>query len=293
MQGWSQVLLKRVAREARQLLIRTGLDRAWCSLSNGAPPASIRARLTPQNLAYPEPTIRRLTRDGIRYELDISDYMQWCTYYGIAIEPRQALYSLVSPGQTAIDVGTNIGEVLLNFGKLVGPGGAVIGFEPNPPTYQACLRNLALNHFPNVRLFNLGLGRQAGKSAIGRPNRRNSGEDRVLAGGQSGGVEIEIVTLDEFATRHDLRRMDLIKIDVEGFEMNVLAGAQACIERFRPSLFVEINDSNLRAQGGGARELVGWLEARSYRITDAESGVPVSSTEDFAGRHFDIVCRPR
>src|SRR5689334_11129649 len=128
----NQIMVRQVAAAVRKALVRTGGDQILAQFTSGAPVGSLRDHLTPGNLLYESPTFRTVARDGIRFELDVSDYMQWCVYFGIAVEPRQALYSLVKPGQVVFDVGTNIGEVLLNVAHRLGDRGQVFGFEINP-----------------------------------------------------------------------------------------------------------------------------------------------------------------
>jgi FkbM family methyltransferase len=287
----NRMVLKRAAGAVRRALVRSGADRILAELTVGAPVRSLRARLAPGHLLYEPPTFRTVVRNGIRFELDLSDYMQWCAYFGIAIEPRRALYALVQPGQIAIDVGANVGEVLLNFARLVGNEGKAIGLEINPRTYRRCLHNIAINSFRNVQVFDLGLGREKGRLVLGRPTARNSGGDRIAAGPDRDGIPVTVTTLDDFVRDLGIERVDVLKVDVEGFEMNVLRGAEATVTRFKPRMFVEIDDDNLRQQESSARELVGWLERFGYEITHAEQSVRVRSSDPFEGRHFDVIAR--
>ncbi|HEY0715152.1 MAG TPA: FkbM family methyltransferase, partial [Polyangia bacterium] len=227
------------------------------------------------------------------FELDISDYMQWCAYYGIATEPRETLYALANPGACVVDVGTNVGETVLNFAKRVGPTGQVHGFEVNPGTFDRCVRNVSMNGVSNVVLNNVGLAHQKGKFSIERPTARNSGGDRLAAAveGAFDGPSIEVTTLDDYVAEKRLARVHLVKIDVEGFETNVLRGARATLEQKGPVLFVEVSDGSLRRQGSSARELIGLLNGLGYECRHAENGVIVDSQYNFEGQHFDVIAR--
>jgi len=90
-----------------------------------------------------------------------------------------------------------------------------------------------------------------------------------------------------------IRRIDLIKIDVEGFEMSVLLGARQTIERFRPKLFIELRDGFLRENGGSAMALVQWLLRLPYSVIHASSGAPIEADTDLSGCAIDIICLPR
>src|SRR4051794_3396415 len=88
-------------------------------------------RFIPHPHLYNYRSLRSVTRNGINYELDISCLMQWYVYWGFKEKQRDRLYSLVNEGDVVLDVGTNIGETLLNFARMVGPSGHVYGFEPD------------------------------------------------------------------------------------------------------------------------------------------------------------------
>ena len=99
-----------------------------------------------------------------------------------------------------------------------------------------------------------------------------------------------MTTLDLFIQRENIARLDLIKIDTEGFEMNVLLGTEKTILRFHPKLFIELDDDMLRRQQSSASELLNWLIQREYKIFDAETNSPVSAKQSFVHCHFDIIC---
>src|SRR5437667_10717 len=100
--------------------------------------------------------------------------MQYCIYYGIEIEPRETLYSFVKNGTTVIDVGTNIGETLLNFAKI-NRDGLNIGFEPVQYLFEKARNNIALNRFENIELVNKGLSRSEEVLSFQEVSEHNSG----------------------------------------------------------------------------------------------------------------------
>ena len=89
-----------------------------------------------------------------------------------------------------------------------------------------------------------------------------SGANRLGEGGGST-VEVEAVTIDDFCARHGIRP-SLIKIDVEGAELEVLRGADAVLRRFRPLLLVELNPSALRDRGAAPEQLLDALAGLGY-----------------------------
>jgi FkbM family methyltransferase len=268
------------------------LERMLVRLTQGKPVHHGLVKLAPNHYQYPQPSVRHVVRNGLRYQVDISDLLGWAIYFGLYERSRERLYSLAGAGATVLDVGTNLGEVLLNLGRRVGDQGRVLGFEPDPLNHALAQRNLDLNPMPWVTLLPVGLGHEAGVFPLALNTERNRGGNRILWDATKTSTAVEVRTLDEMVALHELRRLDLIKIDVEGFELKVLRGAMQSVQRFMPHLFVELDDSNLRQQGGCARELVALLEALGYTLTHAENDARVSSAQDFTGCHFDIIGWP-
>ncbi len=83
-------------------------------------------------------------------------------------------------------------------------------------------------------------------------------------------------------------KIDFIKIDVEGFEMNVLKGALLTIKTFHPSMIIELDDTNLRVQGSTAAELCEYISNLGYSIREHGNNVDLSPAD--YGRHMDIYC---
>lgn len=166
----------------------------------------------------------------------------------------EELRKVVPPGARIVDVGANTGNHTVFF---AGPmqAASVIPFEPLPDAGRALCAAVARNALQNVDLSWLG------KAVSARPGRASpvfSGRGGLgatsLAPDPSG--EIDVVTLDSMISGH----VDLLKIDVEGMEMDVLAGASEIIARSRPLIFVEIANRNTGA-------LMNWLQSAGYRVS--------------------------
>lgn len=249
------------------------------------------ARLPPLYKSYPKNSVRKVKRNGISYELDISDYMEWLVFYGIQVEPRNVLYSLIKPGDVVFDVGANIGEVTLNSAKIVGLSGEVHSFEPEPIVFSKISRNLSLNSFSNVNLNNFGLGNVEQQLYLTAQVENNRGGTRV----QPGTIDSDrvfISTIDIYTQQNRFAEVNLIKIDVEGYELKVLQGATNTIQQHKPTLFIEIDNDNLLDQGDSARDLVSFLEKNGYNsIVHAETNEKITSSWNFTHCHFDIIAR--
>jgi FkbM family methyltransferase len=245
--------------------------------------------LRPRHTDYAAGTLRGATRNNINYELDLSDWVEWNIYFRNRVEPREKIYELVREGNVVIDVGVNIGETLLNLARQVGERGKVIGFEPNPVVYRKCLRNIELNPaLKNISLHPVALGREERELFIEERDAGNRGMNSLTESGA--GEKVKVTTLDSFLKHENILQIDLIKIDVEGFEMNVLLGGEQTVIRYYPKLFVEVDDELLRSQQSSAAELVGWLFQKEYKIVNAEDGTSVTPEQSFVQCHLNIIC---
>lgn len=145
----------------------------------------------------------------------------------------------VRPGDCCVDVGANAGAMTFAMAQATGRGGRVYAFEPGPPFYQRLVRNVALNpsYADVIVCENVGVSDADGTLRWAEADsdiwRGNGG---VVA---SGGVEVPVVTLDAYAAAHISARIAFIKVDVEGWELHVLRGAQRILREQRPVVMFE------------------------------------------------------
>ncbi len=262
------------------------------------PLSSIWGKLPPNHYQYPTNSLRLACVNGINYELDISHFNDWSVYFGLKEQQRERLLGLAEKGNTVIDVGTNIGAVSLPFAQTVGIEGKVISFEPHPVTHQKLLKNLSLNDFPQLIPLQKGLGDAKANFTISTIDEHNPGRNRILSEGKTEEREFEVLeqyqievdTLDSVVAELELKRVDLVKIDVEGFELKVLQGAQKVLSDFNPKLFIELDDNHLRSQGSSAKILLNFLAGLKYLLFKAANMERIeASKEEFKNCHFDIV----
>jgi FkbM family methyltransferase len=264
-------------------------ERALAALTYNKKPDQFFARLPPLYKSYSKNSIRKVVRNGIWYELDISDYMEWLVYYGILAEPRDSLYALLNKGDVVLDVGANIGEVCFNMAKVVGSSGAIHSFEPEPFIFSKLLENYNLNSFDNIHLNNIALGEIESEAMLAAQVDDNRGGTRIQSG-MAKGVKVKVLTIDKYVSDIELHKLNLIKIDVEGFELKVLKGAEGTLRRFKPMLFIELNDDNLHHQNDSASALISYLYQVGYKnIQHAENKTRISKLTDFRNCHFDII----
>ena len=150
----------------------------------------------------------------------------------------------LNEGDVFIDVGANIGLMSLLAAKRVGQSGMVYAFEPDPDTFKLLQNNSALNQFDNVCPVNAGLGSVQEDRVIYRNRHSNRGMNSFIDRnvGAAEGIEVPVGTLDRFLAEQGVRTVKMMKIDVEGWELEVLKGAQTLLSGLdSPILCVEYN----------------------------------------------------
>ena len=176
--------------------------------------------------------------------------------YGEFSESEVALFGqLLKPGAIVVEAGANIGALSVPIARQVGATGRVVAYEPQAPLAALLARNLAANGLAHVEVRRAALGAQPGRIRVPALDYRASGNFGGVALGGGDGDDVPVETIDALG----LARADLIKIDVEGMEVEVLAGAAATIRRCRPVLYVE-NDRAERS-----RQLITALLDLDYR----------------------------
>lgn len=143
--------------------------------------------------------------------------------------------SLVVPSDAVVDVGANIGYYTLLFAKAIGEGGSITAFEPEPDNLVELRLNVERNALKNVVIHPFAVG--AGEGMVAFKRGINGGVSETVTTEVGTEVQVRMVALDEVLTAP----VHVIKIDVEGYEGEVLRGARKTIERWKPNLFVEIH----------------------------------------------------
>ncbi|MEA2901554.1 MAG: hypothetical protein QOH36_1441 [Actinomycetota bacterium] len=153
----------------------------------------------------------------------------------------------VQPDAVCLDVGANIGLYSLGLSHLA-PQGKVYAFEPSPNAYGHLQANLATNGAANVDACNLAVGDSVGTVrfhdfSFFSAGSFSSDEGSLLSSESYGSESFEAATttLDDFVADRGLDRVDFVKVDVEGAEMSVLAGAEKTLATYRPATVLEFN----------------------------------------------------
>lgn len=188
-------------------------------------------------------------------------------------------------GAVFLDVGANIGLYTVPACRMVGPSGRVVGFEAHPGTFAFLARNVARNCNGIVTAENLAVGSGPGEIRIAFCD-RNPGETHVAAAGETGEC-VAMVSLDEYCERHAIPRIDYLKIDVEGYESEVLRGAERMIAA-SPDILIqtEYEPRHLRRYGDPHAMpalLAGWGFVPHRLAWEDGSPSPIAALDGYGG----------
>lgn len=224
-------------------------------------------------LPAPAVSICAQYRDGRRLSGRLDDRTQRAMLFG-GYERLEtaAVTSLLRPGDVFVDVGAHIGWFSTVAARRVGVSGVVYAFEPYPANVARLADNVALNGLENVRI--VAAPAAEGSRYISVAPQAGSDSASVTGGprGSGQGFLVPAVTVDSILLAEEAVR--LMKIDAEGLEPSVLAGARETLER-TTAVLVEFNRSALRANGSDAEELIASLASsglREWRVLGGARG---------------------
>jgi FkbM family methyltransferase len=155
-------------------------------------------------------------------------------FYGFDA-PKAAL-AFVPRGGVAIDIGANLGEWSVPLAEALGESGRLFCCEPNPPIAAALAMTLRINNFAAARVLTVGISAGDGSGRL-IVDAKDTGQSRIGSGSE--GIAVALRSVDSLVAEHRLDRLDFLKIDVEGHERQVFAGAGATLRRFRPAIVFE------------------------------------------------------
>jgi FkbM family methyltransferase len=155
-----------------------------------------------------------------------------------------AALALLVPGATVIDIGANLGEWTVPFARAVGSAGRVLAIEPAPRNAASLAKTLAANALRQAEIVRCAVGDREGAVGFAVPLVTSARSDTGTAhiGPATAGhetVTVDLRRFDGLVGERGFKRIDLIKIDVEGHERPVLDGAATALARFRPALVIE------------------------------------------------------
>jgi len=225
--------------------------------------------------------------DGLVVAQHLGNDTSRCLFVGGRIEPNEMTFvaRAVRPGAVVIDAGASEGLFTMLASRRAGSAGRVVAVEPSPREHERLGANVARNSLGNVTVVREGLLDEPGDLVLHVAESHHDGRNTFgefvydIAGEDD--VKVPVTTLDELVLRLDLKRVDLVKIDVEGAELRLLQGATTTLRAHHPVLLFELQDASLRAQGSSAEAVLDLLAGFGYCVLpfSRETGVPTAARQ--------------
>jgi FkbM family methyltransferase len=224
-------------------------------------------------------TCADVVRRGVRWRLDLAEGIDFAIYLLGAFEAStvRAYRHLLAPGHVVLDIGANIGAHTLHLADAVGATGHVVAFEPTRFAFDKLCANIALNPqlAPRITAQQVMLLDRDGAvpdavysswplAAGGARHHSHLGRLQTTAGARA-------ATLDSCVAALGLQRIDLIKLDVDGFECHVLRGAAATLALHKPTIIMELAPHLLDEHGTSLEDLLGMLAPHHYGLCTLSS----------------------
>lgn len=206
----------------------------------------------------------------------------------------QLLGDFLKPGSVFLDIGANIGLMSSIASNIVGDQGKVLAVEANPKTVELLQHNLALNNCKNVEIFSLALGDEPGTATLYENWNVNRGGASLLSQDQLSGIEVPIDTIDALF-QHD--KIDLIKVDVEGVELEVLKGGIELLKQQQPILIIEVSEQRENSVGVSPKEIADFVRSLgNYKLykqkgtKERRSALVEITSDEELPKHDNVVC---
>jgi FkbM family methyltransferase len=236
-------------------------------------------------------TVVRCRRSRCHWELDISEGIDLAIYLFGRFEPatHRLLDRIVKPGMCVFDIGANIGAHTLGLALRVGGSGKVVAVEPTEWAFAKLQKNLALNPELTSRVVTVhGAVLASSAEQVPMPAfysswslTEDAGQESfhpVLGGFLRSAGEARSFTLDELM-QFTRSKPDIIKIDVDGYELDVLGGGVAILREVRPRLVLEMCPYLFTERGRSLEELLQILRSVNYRIyTEQGTVLPLETS---------------
>lgn len=232
--------------------------------------------------------------EGLRYKGTLAQYVDRKIFYFGSYSPDELAF-LAKAGRiirgrhqvsTFVDVGANVGQHSLFMSRHVD---RVLAFEPNAEVADRLQANIEFNSISNISLVRTALGSEQAEGRLGSGLENNSGS-RSLTWSLDPSLDtiVSIVRADDVLEAYGVQRIDILKLDVEGYEKHVLMGARACLRRDKPVILFELVGRDVK--GGFASEAE--LRDSLYEGATLFSLGPRGDLLPFEWQNEEAVCIP-
>ena len=248
--------------------------------------------------------LRRIKRGGVFYEVDLSEGIDLSLFLfgNFQNYVTQNKYFSIKADAIIFDIGANIGSMTFRYAQAA-PNGHVYAFEPTDYAFKKLSKNLSLNaelaqRITPVQLFlsdRTGSDHQIEAYASWKIDGSAQNPHPLHGGSIKTAGAVPAITLDDFCKENSIQRIDLIKIDTDGHELEVLKGAQKSISAFTPFVIFEIGLYVMQEQEIEFEQFYSYFTNFGYRLLNAKNGkiitlqnfsaqIPLRSTTDIIAK---------
>lgn len=222
-------------------------------------------------------------QDDICIYTNTKSYVEWKLFSTGSYENElRKLFAIsLKPGDVALDIGANVGIQALRMSRLVGETGRIIACEPVEHLRKCLQKNIALNRSNNIQVVSYAISDFDGVTEIKiNTSNWNQGTAALVSEGEKG-TTVHVMTGDTLYNNYKLNRVDLIKIDVEGFEFQVLKGLKQVLINHKPRIIFEYDKAYWSRTACRFTECFEYLKGLNYTLYSVfESGAELIVNPD-------------
>lgn len=227
------------------------------------------------SVVFPNGRSRSINGYTIRFPL------RYYRYYEENYEEDTFKYfeSCIKPNDTILDIGAHIGLFSAFFSKKLNDTGKVICFEPTPTTFQILKSTVKLNALNNCTAVNAAIADKSGVLTFNLTSKDGEGSNAnslVQTEKSVNSTEVKVFSIDDYRRQEKLK-INILKIDVEGYELNALIGAKETFELDKPCGILALHPSSIRSLGQSLEQI--WDKMNDYKCEIQFKGKPIARTE--------------
>lgn len=217
-------------------------------------------------------TAKLHTGDKLRVDLSSSVGRSiWLRhFYKYEIDVENTLRDILRKGDVFIDIGANVGYFSVIASRIVGENGKVYSLEAIPRLCGLLSESAAINDIKNINILNYAAYSE--NKTISFNRMKNSAFSHISKDNSSDStIEVNAITLDSLIDK--VKKVDVVKIDVEGTEMNVLMGGEKLIRRYKPKIVMEVVDWSLQRFNYSSKDVLSFLRGIGYKVYDLKGNL--------------------
>jgi FkbM family methyltransferase len=224
---------------------------------------------------------------NLDFHVEIHDAMGRKIFKRGSLHPNHASFLLTLPfvkGDVILDIGANIGWYSIVLKNNIQPNVTLYAFEPEPLNFELLKKNIDHNDITDIEAVNKAIAEKSGQSTLYLYHPKNSGRHSLLdINPQTNkSIQVETVNIEDFLKNRgiDFKRIKLIKIDIEGYEVFALKNACALLQQL-PYMFLEYSPVLIRHGEQDPGHFIRWLSDFGFNFYNIEAGKPSTRSIDF------------